>query len=99
MRQMRYRGPPITEKVEDRESVYDEQISPLMRQIIAICKANGIPMFASFVFAPERFCTTNLPGPEDDAACARLARCNAEVASSDVSVLAITITTVTEPEK
>src|SRR4051812_9804430 len=31
-----------------REAVYDERISPLMAQIIVICKKNKIPMVASF---------------------------------------------------
>lgn len=34
----------------DLEHVYDEQISPLMKQIIEICKANKLPMIASFAF-------------------------------------------------
>ena len=32
------------------ESVYDEEISPLMQQIIAICKAHNLPMVASFAY-------------------------------------------------
>jgi len=34
-----------------KEQIYDEQISPLMAQIIAICKEHGIPIVASF-FTP-----------------------------------------------
>lgn len=34
----------------DAEAVYDEQISPLMTQIIAICKEHKIPMIASFAY-------------------------------------------------
>ncbi|WP_175663087.1 hypothetical protein [Burkholderia ambifaria] len=34
-----------------KEQVYDEQISPLMAQIIAICKEHAIPIVASF-FTP-----------------------------------------------
>ncbi|RQZ50901.1 hypothetical protein [Burkholderia sp. Bp9099] len=34
-----------------KEQIYDEQISPLMTQIIAICKEHKIPVLASF-FAP-----------------------------------------------
>lgn len=52
--------------VRDNEVVYDEQIHPLMAQIIAICKEHGIPMLASFVYAPGEFCTTHIPGPKDD---------------------------------
>lgn len=32
----------------DKESVYDEKIAPLMEQIIEICKAEELPMVASF---------------------------------------------------
>jgi hypothetical protein len=39
-----------------REAVYDAEIHPLMAKIIDICKANGIPVVASF----------DISGPEDD---------------------------------
>ncbi len=46
------------------EQIYDEQISPLMTQIIEICRANGISMIASFAIASETDsdlrCTTHL---------------------------------------
>lgn len=35
-----------TEKT--REEVYDERIAPLMAQIVETCKANDIPIVASF---------------------------------------------------
>lgn len=54
----------------DLEAVYDEQINPLMAQIIAICKANKMPMVATFAYANAEetadheekhyFCTTVL---------------------------------------
>ena len=34
----------------DEEAVYDNEIDPLMREVIAICREHKIPMFASFVF-------------------------------------------------
>ncbi|KAA8555153.1 hypothetical protein [Pseudomonas marginalis] len=37
----------------NKEEIYDSQISPLMLQIIAICKAQGIAMFASFNIAHD----------------------------------------------
>jgi hypothetical protein len=51
-----------------RETIYDEQISPLMTQIIAICKENKIPVVASFELDIEEghppndplMCTTSL---------------------------------------
>lgn len=32
----------------DLNSVYDEQVAPLMSQIISICQEHGLPFFASF---------------------------------------------------
>jgi len=45
----------------DKEAVYDEQISPLMTQIIAICKEHGIPHIAAFFIGGDdgdMLCTT-----------------------------------------
>lgn len=44
----------------DLEQVYDEQIFPLMQQMIAICKEHRIPMLASFQYTQDSFCTTFL---------------------------------------
>lgn len=47
----------------NKEEIYDEQIHPLMSQIIAICKKNGIAMVASFDIPTEAepglSCTTS----------------------------------------
>ncbi|BBI32021.1 hypothetical protein [Cohnella abietis] len=53
----------------NKESVYDEVISPLMQQIIEVCKQEQIPMVTSFYLVSadvhpngkELFCTTTLP--------------------------------------
>lgn len=37
----------------NKEQVYDDQISPLMQQIIGICKEQGIAMVASFDIAHD----------------------------------------------
>lgn len=56
----------------DKEAIYDAEIAPLMAKIIAICKREEIPCFASFAYAvrPEdtesgtaQLCNTHLPGP------------------------------------
>lgn len=55
-------------EVYDLEKVYDEEISPLMQQIIEICRREKMPMFATFCFRhdPEHpdgefgMCTTNM---------------------------------------
>lgn len=50
----------------DKEAIYDEQISPLMTQIIAICKEHNIPMVAQFQYADleehgPAYVTTTMP--------------------------------------
>ena len=54
----------------NKEKAYDERISPLVTEIIKICKQEGIPMVASFCYAKGRqpefpngidCCTTHLP--------------------------------------
>lgn len=53
----------------NREEAYDKHISPLMTQIIALCKEHDIPMLASFQYNDDRaeegattaLCTTALP--------------------------------------
>lgn len=37
----------------NKEQIYDSQISPLMQQIIQICRDNGIAMMASFDIAHD----------------------------------------------
>jgi hypothetical protein len=44
--------------IADNEVVYDEQIHPLMAQILDVCKAHQIPMVASFEYAPDNLCTS-----------------------------------------
>jgi hypothetical protein len=82
-----YQPPPV----RDNEAIYDEQINPLMAQIIAICKEHGIPMLASFVYAPDSFCTTAIPGPDDDEASQRLERAR-ELIKPPVHFAAFTVT-------
>jgi hypothetical protein len=38
----------------DKESIYDNEIAPLMKQIIAICKREQLPMVAQFYLKEER---------------------------------------------
>ncbi|MCR1319987.1 hypothetical protein NR352_23975 [Enterobacter soli] len=52
-------------EIYNLESIYDEQIRPLMQQIIAICSEHGMPMIASFAYENSEekgrnCCTTNL---------------------------------------
>ena len=47
----------------DLEAVYDEQINPLMKQIIDICKKHDLPFVASFQYSSNgkddnNFCST-----------------------------------------
>lgn len=53
----------------NEEQTYDERISPLMKQIIAICKERNIPVFACFAYEwnaedGHGFCTTHIQKPE-----------------------------------
>jgi hypothetical protein len=36
------------------ETAYDEEIAPLMTQIIAVCKKHKMPMFATFLYASDQ---------------------------------------------
>jgi hypothetical protein len=99
-----------TEKPSQKERVYDEQISPLMVQIITLCKANRINMFADFCLGLEAdenserfdeplFCTTALPvAEEDEVGCARVNRLRKE-ATKRHDFAAFTITTGARPTK
>ncbi|MDH5447263.1 MAG: hypothetical protein OEY52_17075 [Gammaproteobacteria bacterium] len=44
--------------MDDLEKIYDEEISPLMDKIIAICDKHKMPMFAEFQFSADGFCRT-----------------------------------------
>jgi len=82
-----------------KEDVYDEQISPLMSQIIAICKEHRIPLVAQFNYADEpdgegyKFCTTVLSAGaldrDDGGQSARMARAS----RAEPAFAAFTITT------
>lgn len=80
-----------------KEDVYDEQIAPLMAQIIAICKEHRIPLVAQFNYAATdedgpSFCTTILPASaldrDDDGQSQRMAR----AANPPPSFAALTVT-------
>ena len=44
-----------------REAIYDDEIYPLMEQVIAICKRADIPMVANFRLDGDLACTTAIP--------------------------------------
>lgn len=52
-----------------KENVYDEQISPLVHQIIEICKEHNIALLLSAQLQDEDdetlYCTSILPGDDD----------------------------------
>jgi hypothetical protein len=51
----------------DLEKVYDEKISPLMTEILRVCKEHDLPMVACFQYATESFCTSCiLPAGSDN---------------------------------
>lgn len=51
--------------MKDKEAIYDAEISPLMAQILAICKREKIAMIASFNIPneenPDLACSSMLP--------------------------------------
>jgi hypothetical protein len=60
----------------NKEQIYDEKISPLVQQIIGICRANGVAMIASFNIAHDGegpdgedysslTCTSHLPDGDE----------------------------------
>lgn len=51
-------------KSKNKEKIHDKLISPLVKQIIEICKKNKIPMFAEFQFSKEGFCHSCIPNPK-----------------------------------
>lgn len=62
-----------------KETVYDEKIAPLMKQVIALCRAGRIPAIFNFELDDETegvplFCTTYLNGDGFDSSCDKLQR-------------------------
>jgi len=49
-----------------KEKIYDDQISPLMVQILAICKDNKIAMIAAFMLAGDLHCPSSMLTPEHE---------------------------------
>ena len=48
-----------------KEEIYDEQINPLVGQILTICKEHKIAMIADFALGAENFhCTSALLSPK-----------------------------------
>jgi len=50
----------------DKETIYDEKVSPLMKEIIEICKENNIEMVFSCFLREEddMYCNTYIPSTE-----------------------------------
>jgi len=44
--------------MKDKKAIYDEQIAPLVAQLIEVCQSEGIPFFASFQYSEDGFCTS-----------------------------------------
>lgn len=78
-------------ELKDNEAVYDEQISPLMEQIIQICKDNDLPMTLCFEFAPEAYCASNIPVAGQSEKMTQIMRL-VDPNRSRVSMSAITVT-------
>jgi hypothetical protein len=48
--------------MKNKEKIYDEEISPLIKKIVEICEKNDIPLFATFQYSDELFCSTHIFG-------------------------------------
>lgn len=48
-------------KKKKQEKIYDEKISPLMTEIIKICKEHEITIFSLFQYDKTEFCKTYIP--------------------------------------
>lgn len=60
----------MTEVAYDKEAIYDEEIAPLMKQILATCKKHELPFVASFAYGREEdgevhFCSSAIPHDVD----------------------------------
>lgn len=82
----------------DLESVYDEEIAPLMTKIIDICKRHKMPMLASFMYQHhhgeeelESYCTTSLGG-EGNWKPEKIIKATEIIRRNDTFVAAFTIT-------
>lgn len=88
----------------NKEEIYDDQISPLMQNIISICREHGIAMLASFNIAHDGegpngedcsrlTCTSHLPDGEgafDD----RFSKCAVTIQRGAPRAMGVNITTV-----
>ena len=59
------------EEFWDKENIYDEQIAPLMSQIIDICRKNNLPIVATFQYCNKKengaaYCSTALLSGNED---------------------------------
>ena len=54
----------ITQESIDREKIYDDEISPIVKQLIDKCKEHKMPMFLECEYYKGDFCKTKL-NPED----------------------------------
>lgn len=89
----------------DKESVYDNEIAPLMEQIIEICHRSEIPLVAQFQYAGGKdadeasLCSTVIT--KFPHACADIVRLGVRVAQAarGPEVLAITETTRADGSK
>ena len=87
----------------NKEQVYDSQISPLIQEVIGICRSKGIAMFASFNIAHDGegpdgqdcsslTCTSHLPDG-DEVFDERYSKCAVAVRRGASQTMAMHLTT------
>jgi len=89
----------MSEARTEKEAIYDEKISPLMAEILTLCKEHNINMAMTFSLGldPEEgenlYCTSVLPcDKSDEEGYERVNECRA-VMHPEPQFMAITITT------
>lgn len=75
----------------NKEKVYDNEISPLIKEIVAICEKNEMPMIASFAYenCPEKGvgCCTTFINDIDGMRVDNFVRANAEIRRTSIGFI------------
>ncbi len=83
----------------NKEAIHDEQIGPLVTQIIAICKEHKISMLCDFGLDEDLHCTTSLLSDDYLPSDGQLKALRALRASTEAYAMAETIETLPDGSK
>jgi hypothetical protein len=79
----------------DLEQVYDNEIAPLITQIIAVCKEHKMPMAARFRYSSDMSCSTSLNFDKERGAEPGMTRVHAAVCTRQSAPFMTAIITTT----